>query len=181
MKLRNITFIFENCDSITIDGKYVGYFLVDDIKTSISRIGCNAINRMDICHTFAIEIHKDANKERYAFDQTHIESFKGMTFDRIKKYGDITSIQFELYNAYAQVGEEVSVENYDYYIEWTGDSEYTNASQKAYISNGGSLYITIGEKDVEDYFDMEFINNETSVSFYFDMLDVEEKSIEREY
>lgn len=172
MKLRNITFIFENCDSITIDGKYVGHFLVDDIKTSIERIACNAIDRMDVCHTFAIEIHKDANKERYAFDQTHIERFKEMTFDRFKEYGDITHIQFELYDAYAEEGEEVRVEHYDYYIHWTGKSEYTNESQKVYISNSGSLYIAIGEKPFEDYFDMEFINDETSVDFHFDMLDV---------
>ena len=30
----------------------------------------------------------------------------------------------------------------------------------------------IGEKPFEDYFDMEFINDETSVDFHFDMLDV---------
>ena len=43
MKLKNITLVFENCDSITIDGKYVGEFIVDDIHTSIERIACNAI------------------------------------------------------------------------------------------------------------------------------------------
>ena len=54
MKLKNITFIFENCDSITIDGKYIGYFLVDDMHTSIERIACNVIERMDTADTFAI-------------------------------------------------------------------------------------------------------------------------------
>lgn len=47
MKLKNITLVFENCDSITIDGKYVGEFIVDDIHISIERIACNAIERID--------------------------------------------------------------------------------------------------------------------------------------
>lgn len=29
MNLKQITFIFENCDSITIEGTYIGAFLVD--------------------------------------------------------------------------------------------------------------------------------------------------------
>ena len=95
-----------------------------------------------------------------------------MTFDRFKEYGYITHIQFELYDAYAEEGEEVRVEHYDYYIHWTGKSEYTNDSQKVYISNSGSLYIAIGEKEIEDYFDMEFINDETSVDFHFDILGI---------
>ena len=43
MKLKNIVFNFENCDSITIKGKYIGDFLVDDIKTNFKRIASNAI------------------------------------------------------------------------------------------------------------------------------------------
>lgn len=35
MKLKKITLVFENCDAVTIDGKYIGYFLVDDICTSM--------------------------------------------------------------------------------------------------------------------------------------------------
>ena len=95
MRLKNITFVFENCDTITIDGKYIGDFLVADLKTEIRRIACNAIERMDIAGTIAIEIHKDANKEYYQFGQNQYEKFKTKVFDRLAD-NDITSIEFEL-------------------------------------------------------------------------------------
>ena len=98
MKLKYITFGLENCDQITIEGKYVGDFVVQDIKTEIKRIACNAIDRIDSVDTFAVEIHKDANKERYQFNQTDYEDWKQMTFDRLNQYHDITSIEFELYD-----------------------------------------------------------------------------------
>ena len=90
MKLKNITFTFENCEMITIDGKYIGSFLVDEIKTSIQRVACNAIIQMDIAKVIAIEIHKDANKYTNTFGR------KLMAFDRFLEYDDITSIEFEL-------------------------------------------------------------------------------------
>ena len=34
-KPKEITFVFENCDSIVIDGKYIGEFLVDDLHTRL--------------------------------------------------------------------------------------------------------------------------------------------------
>ena len=83
MKLTYIEFIFENCDSIKIEGKYIGYFLVDDLKTSIKRIASNSIEKMDSANycsdrnTIKMRI-----KKRYAFGQNHIEDFKEMTFDR---------------------------------------------------------------------------------------------------
>lgn len=64
MKLKYIEFVFENCDSIKIEGKYIGDFLVDNLETSIKRIACNSIDKIDVANTIAIEIHKDANKER---------------------------------------------------------------------------------------------------------------------
>jgi len=175
MKLKNITFVFENCDYITIDGKYVGDFIVDDIKTSISRIACNAIERMDIAYTFAIEIHKDANKERYQFGQEQCEDFKQMTFDRFCVYDDITSIQFELENEY-DLERNNCIQKYDYYIDWTGDSDNENEAQDTYVSNYGNLYIVINaNKNIEDFFDMEEINDEEHMEFYCNMMDIGDK------
>ena len=94
MKLKNITFTFENCDMITIDGKYIGGFLVDEIKTSIQRVACNAIIRMDIAKVIAIEIHKDANKERSSFDFWDCNDDKNMIFDRFLEYNDITRVEY---------------------------------------------------------------------------------------
>ena len=76
MKVKNVTLCFENCDWVTIDGKYIGDLIVDDLHTCFRRIACNAIDKIETAKTIAIEIHKDANKERYQFDQEHIPSFK---------------------------------------------------------------------------------------------------------
>lgn len=173
MKLKYIEFVFENVDSIKIEGKYIGNFLVADLETSIKRIACNSIDKIDVANTVAIEIHKDANKERYQFDQTHIEDFKQMSFDRIKNCDDITSIQFELEEDYVEEGQVPCVEHYDYYVNWTGDSEYANEAQKTYLSKDGNLYIVIADgKKLDDFFDLEEIEDKEYMDFHFDMCDV---------
>lgn len=175
MRLKEITFTFENCDYLKIDGKYVGDFVVDDIKTSIRRVACNAIMKMDSANTFAIEIHKDANKERYAFDQTDCDRFKEMVFDRFTQYNDITHIDFELEETYVDEGQIPKVESYSYYLNWTGDSDYSNESQKSLISKCGNLYIYVGKNNLEDYFPSEIIDDEDTMDFSFNMMDVGDK------
>ncbi len=173
MKLKQITLVFENCDAITIDGKYVGQFLVDNLHTSFERIACNSIEKIDVVNTFVIEIHKDANKERYQFDQTQIEDFKQMAFDRLKLYKDITSIEFDLEESYVEDGQVPCIEHYDYYINWVGDSEYSNEAQTNYLSKDGNFYIVIAEnKSIEDFFDLEKINDSESMDFHFSMCDI---------
>lgn len=173
MKLKEITFIFENCEDITIDGKYVGYFLVEDIRTSIERIACNAINKIDVAHTFAIEIHKDANKERYPFG---LKGHKELTFDRFVAYDDITSIQFELVEDYVEDGREPITEHYNYYVHWTGESDQENDSQESCISNVGNLYIVIADgKNIEDFFEKEVIDDEEHMDFVCFMYDIGDK------
>lgn len=176
MKLKNITLVFENCDSITIDGKYIGKFLVDDIHTSIERIACNAIEKIDLAGTFVVEIHKDANKERFQFDQTHCEDFKQMAFDRLSAYNDITNIQINLIEDYVEEGQVPREEHYDYYVKWTGESDYANDSQVNYMSDCGNLYIVIADgKKIEDFFDLEEIKDEEYMDFYWTMYDDEDR------
>ena len=174
MKLKSITFTFENCDMITIDGKYIGNFLVDEIKTSIQRVACNAIMKMDIAKVIAIEIHKDANKSTHAFGR------KRMTFDRFLEYDDITSIEFELAEQYVDEGQEPITEHYDYFVNWVGDSDMENDAQHSYVSKDNNLYIVISDgKNVEDYFDFEMIDDSEYMDFQFEMYDVgDENNIE---
>ena len=179
MKLKYITFIFENCDSITIEGKYIGCFLVDDLRTRFERMACNSIDKIEVAHTFAIEIHSDANKERYAFEQTHIDGFRQMTFDRLNEYHDITAIEFELEEKIWDKNDnlkEVKKESYYYLIHWTGDNEYVNASQVNYTSDCEHLYIVVAEnKGIKDFFDLEEINDEEAMDFSFQICDVGDK------
>lgn len=173
MKVKNVTLCFENCDYATIDGKYIGNLLVDDLHTCFRRIACNAIDKIETAKTIAIEIHKDANKERYQFDQEHIPSFKQKTFDRIEEYDDITSIQFELEETYVEDGEVPRVECYDYWVDWVGESDYSNEAQTSYISADGNMYLVIAkDKKIEDFFDMEEINDSQYMDFHFSMCDV---------
>lgn len=167
MKLKSITFIFENCDTITIDGKYVGHFVVDNIKKSILRIAMNAIDKIDSAHTFVIEIHKNANVERFPFNNEKLES-KETVFKRLS-LGDITHIEFELID---RVEKEVC--SFRYVVDWKdSQSEYINAFQKSYVSDPGHLYIVIEEKGkIEKYFDLEQLNDEAYMDFHFGMMDV---------
>lgn len=176
MKLKKITFVFENCDCITIDGKYVGRFLVDDLHTEFRRVACNSIEKIETVNTFAIEIHKDANKERYQFDQEQIEDFKQTTFDRLKAFNDIVSIDFELEENYVEEGQVPCIEYYAYYVNWVGESEYSNEAQTYYISSDGNFYMVVADgKTIEDFFDMEEINDSESMDFYFFMCDIGDK------
>lgn len=162
MKLKEITFVFENCDCITIDGKYIGDFLVDELNTSIQRIACNSIEQMDGANVVVVEIHKDANKERYPFAQTNWEDSKHMVFDRFVEYDDITSIEFKLDD-----------KDYSYYVDWVGDDDYENEAQSSYVSKDGHLYLVIAkDKEVSDFFDMNEINDSENIDFHFNMLDV---------
>lgn len=176
MKLKEITLILENCDAITIDGKYIGRFLVDDLHSYIGRTALNSFDKVDVADTIIIEIHKDANKERYQFDQTQYEDFKQMTFDRLLNYKDITGIEFTLVENYVQEGRKPVVEDYNYYVDWVGDSDYVNEAQVNYLSKDGNLYIVIAkDKKIEDFFELEEIDSSEAMNFYFSMNDVGDK------
>lgn len=175
MKLKYITFVLENCDSITIDGKYVGNFIVDNLHTSIKRIAMNVIERIDIADTFVIEICGDANVERYQFGQTQYEDFKQMTFDRLIGVRDITNIEFELVedDCIVEDGEVPRTEHYEYCLNWTGNSDYINESQETYLSQADNLYIVVSEdKSLSDFFDFDEIDDEENMDTYFNLLDV---------
>lgn len=175
MKLQYIGFIFENCDSIRIDGKYVGDFLVDDLTRKIKRVACNSIRRLDTANTVVVEIHKDANKERHEFDQNDVEDFKQMTFDRLK-LNDITSICFELVEDCVEESKEPVKEYYSYFVDWVGDSDYSNEAQKVYLSGCGNLYLVIADgADIEDFFDLEKIEDEKYMDSHFSLCDIGDK------
>ena len=170
MRLKYITFTLENCDQITIEGKYVGDFYVGDIISEIKRIACNSIMKMNITKEFAIEIHKNANKTHYVLG---LEKCKYTVFEILTSHNNITSIEFELEEQYIKDEKIPKFEHYKYFVNWTGDSDFVNDSQKSYISKPGHLYLVIDKKsNIEDYFDSEEIDNEEIMDFQFKMYDV---------
>lgn len=44
-----------------------------------------------------------------------------MTFDRLRQYGDITSIRFELEESDIKEGQSFCTGFYNYYVNWIGD------------------------------------------------------------
>lgn len=169
----------ENCEDITIDGRYVGDFLCRQIEKSIERIACNSIMEMNTIKEFAIEISKEANDTPYLpFGSVPMLSETCTKFDRLLKYNDITSIEFDLYDPYAENPDDTVV-HYNYFVDWCGESEYENSAQKSYLSSLGNLYIVI-TKGIEDnpnimfeqYFDKEVIEDEDSMSLKFEMYDM---------
>lgn len=165
MNLKSITFGFENCEVLTIDGKYVCQFLVDNITKYFARIACNSIDKVEVVNTFIIEIAAGANDPYHPFglEESCGPNFK---FERLLQYNDITSIDFTLQD-------ERTEETYTYWLYWGGDSEYSNAAQYTYLSDLGNLYIVVSkDKKFEDYFDKEIINDKNSIDFDFDMCDV---------
>lgn len=172
MKLKEITLHFENCDCITIDGKYIGNFYVGDIKTVIQRIACNSIRPMNVAHTFAIEIHKDANKEHFPLG---IKEEKQSVFDRLTVWDDITFIEFTLIEQ-CKEDKDADEKHYSYYVHWSGDCDEVNLAQKHYISEQDNLYIVISEKEtIEDYFEKSKIDDKDSMEFTCAMYEIGDK------
>lgn len=163
MQIKKIGFTLENCDYITIDGKHVGDISLSDIQTSIRRIASNAIEKMETCNDFSIEIHKDANvtHKQFGCDTGEIGVFERLMFSP-----DITRITVTLVNKLEpMISRE---EKFDYYVTWTGDSDWISTAQKTYLSKCGNLYIVIHpQKDISDYFLVDEIDDEEEVDTRF--------------
>jgi hypothetical protein len=174
--MRNIAkvdIVLENCEYITLDAKYFGELLIDEIHEKVKRIACNAISKMVTADVIAIEIFKEANDIKYCpFGQNGSSKI----FDRLTKYNDITS--FTIYyekpvddDKKKKKDKEVEYDHEDIYVNWYGDSDNENESQISYISSQGNLYIIISkDKNIEDYFDYESIEDPEDMDFHRSMI-----------
>lgn len=172
MKLDKVSFVLENCEIIEVDGKYIGDIQCKDIKEEFIRNACNSFDLIKYCNSFCIEIHNNANKEEYPFG-IQDESLKFKVFDRLNNQKDITQIKLFWHDTYYKDGKGFAkqLEPITYYLNWTGDSDYINESQKTYISECGNLYIVVDEnKSIENCFILEDINNNDTMKFRFSMM-----------
>ena len=169
MKLEYIRFVFENCDSITIKGKHIGSFLVDDLHTYFARVACNSFEKIECADTFVVEIHRNANKERNCFKEFGCKfSDKEMIFHRMIEQRDLVGIEFRLVDGLSFPSE---IKN-KYMLYWEGE-DASNKAQKTYISQEGHLYIIVSkEKDIGDFFDLNNINNSEYMKKCFELCNV---------
>ncbi|MEJ3719217.1 hypothetical protein WGM54_14445 [Paenibacillus polymyxa] len=140
-KLKEVVFGLENCESLSVDAKYIGNFSVTNVRKSIIR-HYGDIRFMDICDTFSIVVNKSANIDYQVFG-VEDEYYKHNTFNRLTS-GDIVVIDI-MYDDDSK--DEI-------YIQWEGESDYFNEVQKTYISKLGDLFIVISkEETVESIFE----------------------------
>jgi hypothetical protein len=168
MLIRSIDLVLENCEVITIEGKYIGDFYLGDIRQEIARMACNHIGIEEICHSFHMEIHKDASKDVDSFGR------KINVFKRLQEYNDITQVTIRLYDQYAEEPED-DIEK-QYLLHWGGDSEYENEYQKSFVANTGWLYLVVEkDKTIADVFDLDSINDAEHADFVASMCDIGDK------
>ena len=140
-KIKSISLILENTDSISFNKNVIGYFLMDKIEQGIFRIASNCISKEIISKEIFIEIFKEGNEQ---YNEMNISNNKKYKFDRLLSCSDITSI-------------EVHYENNDkveeYYVYGEYDSYENNNCQKTFISEVGNLYILIDsqKREIKEY------------------------------
>ena len=141
----SIELVFENVDSAVIERKDIGFFLMDDVRTSVSRVAINSIARYETAHVIVMELFASANKSHYEFGM--LDFPPQLLFDRLKG-NDITSVELN----YADGSKDVFYTDYD--------GEATNANQSWYLSATGDLFIVIAkDKSVGDYFKQSEIDD----------------------
>ena len=137
MLIKSITFNLENCDSITIDGKYIGEIDIKYIQSEIIRRAANDVNLIEVANFVAIEIHKDANKPHAQFGQMPCRM---TVFDRLLAHNDIVSISVVLW----EPGTHYYIIK-DYLVNWDYYNMQENSYQSCKLSQFGWLYLTIGK------------------------------------
>jgi len=155
-KVKQVDFGLENCELLSIEGKYIGNFFVDDIKQRISK-HYDSISHMNIANHFSIMINAEADQE---YDQFGIEEYKANTFERLAQ-GDICSVDI--------VYDDDSKD--EFYVRWAGESEYKNAAQSSYKNHQGDLFILVKEGgEVEKEFENWDTDSESFTHLMWDKL-----------
>ena len=158
--IKSVEFILENCEMITIDGKYIGNFYLGDVSYSINRIACNSIEELYWTNNFYISINRKADKkENIKYTLGEINKNRNI-FNRLTSYPDITSITVNFSNGKSK----------SFYVDWNEDDEQNNSYQKTYVNDFGDLFMVINKnKNIEDIWDLNEINDKESIDFQWDM------------
>ena len=143
--IKHIDLVLENYDVITIDGKHIGYFALEDIKKTASVMGCNSFNVYETAEEVFLEISADGNTKH---DELGLKDYTTTVFERLMRYPDITSVHI-----YGDDGE------YSYFTNWNGDE--MNKNQASQIGVNGCLYLVISEKTTASKFFSDSLQSES--------------------
>lgn len=159
MNIKKIEFILENCEVITIDGRFIGDFDLDNIKTKVSE-------KMTIAKDVAIEISSLANEETSSVILGIVTNETFKPFDRLTEHSDVTGIEVYF--------DDDTIEYY--YVDYQEENGFlgaNNLNQHTYLSSLGNLYLVISEKNaIEDYWNIRKINDENAMYFKFSIYNI---------
>lgn len=152
MKLKKLTFVFENCDYFSVLAEHTSHLQLSDIKKEVHCFSDNSIVNSYIAENFAIMLHREANVSYSHFGLSDTNDV-GNKFERILQYADITQIELEC----EETVDEHTVKSmtYRYYMNWDDSEDMNNNYQKTVLNNDGDLFIVISaSKQISDYFDL---------------------------
>lgn len=163
--MENINFItieFENCEWITFPITVFGECHLDNISASINRVTTNAICKSVFAWEVALEIFFPEAENKYIANNFFNKKYT--ILQRFTLYRDITHIIL----TYQNDSKETFAVAYEDEIE--GQLGSDNKNQKSYISECGNLYIIIdANKEVDDFFNMELINDKENMELKKDL------------
>lgn len=143
--INSIMITFENCESINVDGKYIGNFYITNITRNIYKAGSIFMNQRK-CETFFIELLPEVDKLK---DDGLFEEYTSV-FNRIQRH-DIVDITL----CYTDGTNE------QFYVDWNENDDYINSYQSDYISRNNCMYIAVNKDNtVFDYVDIAVIDDE---------------------
>lgn len=133
--ISSLTLIFENGDSVIIDGKDVKNINIRDVRLDINSVGLDVIIPMHYSNDVDIVLRKEANKP---FKDIRGRD-AGVVFGRIRQYNDIVCIEIRFND---------KNDFYSVYPTYLKDSEDNNQFQSSCINPNGSLSIGIHKEMV---------------------------------
>lgn len=157
-KLERVTFVLADGKSISIDAKYLGTFVLDEISESYERGISTGIFRQKWANLLICEVYKLANaKNEFA----HFLS------------NDIVKIKLETIQQNPFNRTLFTTKYYTYYVDWCQEREDSNDFQETLISKEGNLYIVISKNEyLEYYFPEKEMNDHKLMEEHFRELGV---------
>ena len=170
MIIKNIVFYFENCDSVTIDEKYIGDICLKNFEKKIIKNDKYSIDIQNICNYIFIEIHNSANVQDYVLNLNinNSKNNKYYIFDRLNQYHDVVAFEITFFDD--SLPENKTFKEF-YVTAYTDINPYIfdsgNINQSSYISNLGHLYLLITpNKTIFDVINIDQINNEDYIKYF---------------
>lgn len=154
--ISHIKLVFDNCEEVRIDAKYIGTLAITGIKDEIVRVACNAICGIRVADEVAVEIFSEANRPFVSFGAD-----TGMSvFDRILEWNDITHIDV----VYVDGEDEYISVNYDEGLD-EGKLGAQNILQTSKLSGLGNLYLVISTEgaDIDKLFPTDRIDDKNTI------------------